>query len=141
MVVNAKPDRTPIPVTPLVIPTYARGNIAATKVAAEANIMKNALLILNLSAVAVLLVATPFFSTSSVIIIWSSTPVPMAARIPAIAGRSIVQCITEATPRMSTSSAKLVIIIGITSIGVLYRMNTITAITRSASIPAMSAPF
>ena len=79
--------RTPIPVTPLVIPTYARGNIAAIKVAAEANIMKNALLILNLSAVAVLLVAIPLFNTSSVIIIWSSTPVPMAARIPAIAGK------------------------------------------------------
>ncbi len=56
MVVNAKPANKPIPVAPLENPTYARGNIAAIKVAAEANIMKKALLILNLSAVTLLLV-------------------------------------------------------------------------------------
>jgi len=35
----------------------------------------------------------------------------MAAIIPAIAARSMFQCVTDATPRMSTSSDKLVIII------------------------------
>ncbi len=73
--------------------------------------------------------------------IWSSTPVPMAASIPAIAARSMFQWVTDATPRMSISSAILVTIIGITSKGDLYLMKTITAITRSANSPAIRAPF
>ena len=68
-VVKAKPDNKPIPVAPLENPTYASGNIAAINVAADANMMKKALLILNLRAVIVLFVCMPFFNTSSVIII------------------------------------------------------------------------
>ena len=60
-VVKAKPDSKPIPVAPLENPTYANGSIAAINVAAEANMMKKALLILNLRAVIVLFVCIPFF--------------------------------------------------------------------------------
>ncbi len=46
---------------------------------------------------------------SSVIIIWSSTEIPMLAIIPAMLGISKVQCITAATPITMNISVILVI--------------------------------
>ena len=83
-----------------------RGNIIAANEKNDTNIIKNALLIL-------------FFVTaysnceeplliSSVIIIWSSTDIPILAIIPAILGMSNVQCIAAATPITINISVTLV---------------------------------
>lgn len=75
------------------------------------------------------------------IIIWSSTPVPIAAKIPAIVAKSIFQCIIEAVPNIRRSSARVVNIMGNTKIGVLYLRYTTNETINIANTPAINAPF
>ena len=115
----------------------SKGVIAAIVVKAAVNMIKNAFLSLALR----LVIRFSFLLLSSVIIIWSSTPVPTAAIIPAIAARSIVQCIREATPSMIRTSLKEVRSIGITILKSLYRTNMTKLTTTIAKIIAKIAVF
>ena len=141
IVVNAKPAMVPIPLLPLANPTYASGNIAAIKVPADAKIMNNAFFTFIWVLVLLCLVfSSSWCNTSSVIMIWSSTPVPTDAIKPAMAARSIFQWIIEATPKMIIISDKVVIKIGIAKNALLYLMYTTKEIPNIASNPAINAP-
>ena len=101
--------------------------------------MKNAFLIRDLTMFFLSLLSR-LASTSSVITIWSSTPVPIDAIIPAIAAKSKFQCVIEANPRIIINSDKLVITIGTTNDGDLYLNDTTATIASSASNPATREP-
>ena len=141
IVVNAKPAMVPIPLLPLANPTYASGNIAAINVPADAKIMNNAFLTFIWVLVLLCLVfSSSWCNTSSVMMIWSSTPVPTDAIKPAIAARSMFQWIMEATPKIIIISEIVVIKIGIAKNALLYLMYTTNAIPSIANNPAINAP-
>lgn len=141
MVVNAKPAIVPIPLLPLWNPTYARGSIAAIKVPADAKMMNNAFFTFICVLVLLCLVSSlSWCNTSSVMMIWSSTPVPTDAIKPAIAARSIFQWIIDAIPRIIITSDNVVIKIGTARIAFLYLMNTTAAMPKIAKNPAINAP-
>ena len=72
--------------------------------------------------------------------IWSSTPVPTDAIKPAIAAKSMFQCIIEAIPKMIIISESVVIRIGIAKKALLYLRNTTPEIPNIARRPAINAP-
>ena len=80
-------------------------------------------------------------SAWSIIIIWLSMPVPIVAIMPAIAGRSIVQLIIAAMPRIIRISLAEIIIIGTTTLALLYLKPTTTTMPNSATVPARRAFF
>ena len=87
-----------------------------------------------------LVFSSSWCNTSSVMMIWSSTPVPTDAIKPAIAARSIFQWIIEATPKIIIISEIVVIKIGIAKNALLYLMYTTNAIPSIANNPAINAP-
>ena len=78
---------------------------------------------------------------SSKIIIWESTPVPMAAMIPAMAGRSRFLANRAETPRMMRTSERLVSKTARESFMFLYLIRTTIPTARIAASPARKIVF
>ena len=95
IVVSAKPLNNPAP-------AQNNGNIAAIIVKNAPIIMKKALFIF--SPIPIFAVET----ASSIITIWSLTPVPIPAIIPAIDGASKFHFISEAIPKVINASENIV---------------------------------
>src|SRR3989344_5647650 len=112
IVVNANPFRRPAPV-------QNRGIMATTIVEKAAKITNKALLILSL------MLLWPRLVDSARIIIWSLTPVPIPAIIPAMLGASRFQPIRAATPRVMKASENIVRITDRVILIFLYLMNMI----------------
>ena len=88
------------------------GSIVTAKVAADIQIMKKALFTLDNKLLSSCAASSFLRANSSVIIIWSSTPVPTAAKIPAIAAKSNCQPINAAKHNIKNISANPVKNIG-----------------------------
>ena len=138
--------KTPI-VTPAIVtkaklvnnpaPVLNSGNIAATVVAYAIKIIKNAFLILFFQFPA----DCDFERTSSVITIWSSTPVPTDAIIPAIAAKSKLYLNNAESPNIRYISDKTTSTIGIAIFNFLYLIKITKPTASAAKIPTRIALF
>jgi len=130
-VVTANPFSSPADAAPMPMnPRKPVNGIIATKVVVKAvTIMKRAFLIRCFSD-------SNLSRASSRIINWLSIPVPMAAMIPAIDGRSRFQLINAATPRIIRTSDSDTVISASDVFIFLYRMNTTRETAAIAKSPA-----
>jgi len=101
MVVTANPLTSPAP-------AFQSGIMAAIMVNADPKMILNARLIFCFQ----LRNSVSLRSASSVMMIWSSTPVPTAAMIPAMLARSRFQLMSAATPRVMSISLLTMIMMG-----------------------------
>ena len=135
-VVTAKPFSKPAEAAPIPMkPKKPVKGIRAT------NVVVNAVTIMN-NAFLILCFIDSFLScASSKITSWESIPVPIAAMIPAIEGRSRFQLIKVATPRMIRTSDRETVIRAIDAFIFLYLIKTIRETAMTANKPARRVCF
>ena len=135
-VVTAKPFRSPAEAAPIPMnPRKPVNGIIATNVVVKAvTIMKSAFFTLCI-------IDSNLSRASSNMISCESIPVPMAAMIPAIEGRSRFQPISEATPRMISTSDRETVTRAMETFILLYLTNTTIETAMIANNPAMRICF